>query len=442
MIFHNYKYEILGDHFKKTKGPIWSMQANGGRILRRLHSRCSILIGVLLLVGCATSESLSVRHMETGVNSGFRYEGMSFAAYVKHSRNIILKYRTDITPENQDRILEANSPFELRPGPACPKSEDGKPERGILLIHGLSDSPFLMRDLAEHFHSRCFLVRAILLPGHGTVPGDLLKVTFQAWIEAARFGIRGLAGDVKQVYVGGFSTGGTLAVHEALSGERIDGLLLFAPAIALRSKLAFMANWHKPVSWANEGLKWAEIYDDRDYAKYESFAMNAADQIHLLTQELGFLQRGRPKLPMPVFMAASMDDASADTEAAYAFVLGLPNTRNRVVLYGRVKPAAASDRRVTYIWSVHKPMNIREFSHLSITLSPDNPHYGIHGDYANCLHYFSDQAKFLRCKDGGGLPYGELTKDKEGAGLFRRLTFNPFFDDLTARIDRFIESIE
>ncbi len=410
--------------------------------MKRLEFLPSIVIGVLFLVGCTASEPLSVRHLETGVNSAFRYEGMGFAAYVKHSRNIILKYRTDITPQNQARILEANSPFELRPGPDCPEGAGGKPERGILLIHGLSDSPFTMRDLAEYFHTRCFLVRAILLPGHGTVPGDLLSVTLEAWIEAARFGIRGIGREVERVYVAGFSTGGTLAVHAALAGEPIDGLLLFAPAIELNTNWGFMANWHKPVSWARKDMKWVGLADDLDYAKYESFTMNAGDQIHLLTQKLSLLRRDKPKLTMPVFMAASLDDATVHTQAAYAFVLGQSNPRNRVVLYGKVKPAAASDPRVTHIGSTHAPMKIREFSHLSLTLSPDNPHYGINGDYANCLHYLSDRARFRRCKTVGGLPYGELTGEKEDAALFRRLTFNPFFKDLTSRIGRFFEGIE
>ena len=410
--------------------------------MKRLLFLSPILMAALLLVGCAPGEPSPVRHLETGVNSFFPDAGMSFAAYVKHSENIILKYRTDITTENQARILAANSPFELRPGPACAKGADGRPKRGILLIHGLSDSPFTMRDLAGHFQKRCFLVRAILLPGHGTVPGDLLSVTFEAWIEAARFGIRGLAGEVERVYVAGFSTGGTLAVHQALAGERIDGLLLFAPAISLQSNLGFMANWHKPVSWAKEGLKWVDRADDLDYAKYESFTMNAADQIHLLTKELGVLRRIKPKLAMPVFFAASLDDATVDTQASYTFVLAQPNPRNRVILYGKVKPAVASDPRVTHIGSAHAPMNIRELSHLSITLSPANPHYGIREDYANCLHYFADQAKYRRCKTGGGLPWGELSGGNESAELFRRLTFNPFFKDLTARIDRFFESIE
>ena len=70
--------------------------------------------------------------------------------------------------------------------------------------------------------------------------------------------------------------------------------------------------------------------------------MNAADQIYLLTQKLDRLQRKKRKLAMPVFMAASLDDATVDTQAAVTFVLGQPNRQNRVILYGNARPAIAS----------------------------------------------------------------------------------------------------
>lgn len=402
-----------------------------------------ILLGILALIGCSSTGQLSTRHQETGVNTRFRYDGMTFKEYIDHAQRIILKYRVDVEPGTQTRILEANSPFEFLPDArACGLAKGEKPERGILLIHGLSDSPFMMRDLAAHFQSRCFLVRGLLLPGHGTVPGDLLSVTFEEWIKATQFGIRGLAGRVKRLYVGGFSTGGTLAVREGLRDERIDGILLFSPAIEIQTKVGFMANWHKPVSWANKELKWIDLADDVDYAKYESFPMNAADQIHLLTKQLPWLRAQGRQLKMPVFMAASMDDATVDSQAALEFVLDQPHPKNRIVIYTNRNFPRDSDSRVTLVTGEIPAMNVREFSHLSLTLSPANPHYGVNGDYNNCLHYLQDQPKFMLCKSDRTLPYGEITDDNMRSGLFRRLTFNPYFDDLTSHIDRFFKAIE
>lgn len=383
-----------------------------------------------------------MRHQESGVNSRFTYGDMSFEKYIKHIQTIILKYRVDVQPENRDRILNANSPFELKPDlVSCKLSKEGNPKRGILLIHGLSDSPYMMRDLATYFQSKCFLVRGILLPGHGTVPGDLLQVTFQEWLKATRFGIKGLAKKVRQVYVAGFSTGGALGIHEGLKGTGIDGLLLFSPAIELRTNVGVLANWHKTVSWAKKDLKWVDVAKDLDYAKYESFTKNAADQIHLLTKEIDSLNGHGNRLNMPVFMAVSLDDATVDTQAAVEFLLAQPNPNNRVVAYTNDVTVKSRDPRLIHVDAKFPPMNVRELSHLSLTLSPDDPHYGLHGDYKNCGHYFLDIPRFKRCKSDSSLPYGEIRRDSRSEEIFRRLTFNPFFAELKQEMDKFIKKL-
>ena len=60
--------------------------------------------------------------------------------------------------------------------------------------------------------TRCFLVLTMLLPGHGTRPGDLLDVTRGDWLGAARFGLATLKADA-----GGFSLGGLPALHAVLA---------------------------------------------------------------------------------------------------------------------------------------------------------------------------------------------------------------------------------
>src|SRR5438045_615770 len=82
---------------------------------------------------------------------------LAFADYIKKTKAIIAKTRLDL--DNQpELIVEANSPFELRPKKFA--------RNGILLIHGLFDSPGLLKDMGQHFYQHDFLVRAILLPGH------------------------------------------------------------------------------------------------------------------------------------------------------------------------------------------------------------------------------------------------------------------------------------
>ena len=50
---------------------------------------------------------------------------------------------------------------------------------GVLLLHGMSDSPYTMRALGETLNQQGYLVVVLRLPGHGTVPSGLRYVSWQ-----------------------------------------------------------------------------------------------------------------------------------------------------------------------------------------------------------------------------------------------------------------------
>lgn len=167
----------------------------------------------------------------------------------------------------------------------------------ILLLHGLSDSPYYMRDLGKLFEKEGFYVLGLRLPGHGTLPSGLLNVTWQQWSEATNWAVKQLdrisseRGDVP-FYMGGFSTGASLILnysYNALDDESLikpDKLFLFSPAIGV-SKMARFSAWHKSLSWMNffNKFSWLDILPEYDPAKYNSFTKNAGRQIYLLTLE-------------------------------------------------------------------------------------------------------------------------------------------------------------
>jgi esterase/lipase len=375
----------------------------------------------------------------------------------------------------ESAILEMRAPFEWEPDPAgCAAAARGG-RRGILLIHGLTDSPFLMRDIGRHFQRTCFLVRAILLPGHGTVPGDLLEVTYQEWAEAARYGIDSFASQVDDLYVAGFSTGGALAVYHALGQDElrhaIKALLLFSPAIKVASPLVPLANWHKIYSWAVPRGPWdGPLYDEHDAAKYESFAKNGGDQVYLLTLAIrDRLQQG--SLGTPIFVALSLDDSTVDSRATIEFFNAITpvkssDSKSVLINYTRAPYALGNLLTIRDRSSVSEDHGIVSFAHVAIPVRPDNPHYGRDGAYKGCLSYEkpndekSDEAPgspLVRCRTGhppgDGVRLGEnsLRKNLEEASalerlvpplVLRRLTFNRDFEGMMAEIDAFVERVQ
>ncbi len=53
------------------------------------------------------------------------------------------------------------------------------PVGGALLLHGMSDSPYSFRALAETLNKRNYWVIGLRLPGHGTAPSGLTRTRWQ-----------------------------------------------------------------------------------------------------------------------------------------------------------------------------------------------------------------------------------------------------------------------
>ena len=95
------------------------------------------------------------------------------------------------------QVVDLITPFEL-------KADNEK--AAVLLIHGLTDSPYLFHDLANSFVKQGISVRTLLLPGHGTAAEALVDIDQADWRKAASYAIKSMLNDFDNVYLGGFST--------------------------------------------------------------------------------------------------------------------------------------------------------------------------------------------------------------------------------------------
>ena len=97
----------------------------------------------------------------------------------------------------------------------------------MVLLHGLTDSPYSLRHIARRYRDHGFVAVAIRLPAHGTVPGALTAVEWEDWLAATRLAVREAhrrAGPGKPLHIVGFSNGGALAVKYALDALGDDNL--------------------------------------------------------------------------------------------------------------------------------------------------------------------------------------------------------------------------
>lgn len=382
---------------------------------------------------------LAQRHQPSGLNSTFLGEGLSFAEYIALSQEMLRRAHTKLATPDIEKVIAGNMPFALQID-----TKDGikKPyRRGILLTHGLSDSPYFMRHLADFFHQQGFLVRAILLPGHGTQPGDLLDVTWQEWARAVAYGTDSLAQQVDEIYLGGLSTGATLSINQSLNDERVQGLFLFSPALKI-TPLAAFANAHKLYSYLVPGAKWVTIQPDTDLYKYESFPKNAAAQMHALTR---VVHARLTTVHIPIFTVVSADDATVRTAATLEFMANTAHPSSKVLQYSTTPtalPATFPPHKIEQVNSVFPNQHIVSSSHLAIMLPASDTHYGSDGIYANCAHYYPQEIeKYSVCRTAADISLGEITSENLHTGIIRRLMFNPNFSGMLVSMQRFIASL-
>jgi pimeloyl-ACP methyl ester carboxylesterase len=159
---------------------------------------------------------LEARHQPSGGQPRFNGSGLTFADYVARSREMLRSVHSAAGAADVEKIVDGNAPFELKPPSGFPAGKDKVYRRGVLLTHGLSDSPYSMGYLAEFFQQNGFRVMAVLLPGHGTQPGNLLEITWQEWAKTLAYGVDKLAEEADEVYLAGYSIGGALSVYQSL----------------------------------------------------------------------------------------------------------------------------------------------------------------------------------------------------------------------------------
>ena len=358
---------------------------------------------------------------------------LSFANYIQQTREMLIKARIDLNTSNAQKIIDANCPSEWKPQ----KKSDHPIKKGILLIHGLNDSTFITQDLGKYFCSQGMLARNILLPGHGTLPGDMLNIRYQEWLKAVDYGINSLAKEVDQIFIVGLSLGGVLAVHTALSDPRISGVLLVAPALKIKGQwlLPLLIRLWQMTYVCSSRKNWYVYRDFQyDYAKYESFCCNAVLQIHALIQALNQLLQ-KTALTVPVFLATSTTDEVIDSQHSLSFFNTLSNRKNRLLWYESEQTMPAYPN-ITHRTSVYPNERILNFSHYCLPISPDNPHYGQSGDYQDFLRYPNNQPPDNRARFLGAVHPAHLKKH-----VIQRLSYNPDFDYMAQMMMAFIDSV-
>jgi esterase/lipase len=330
-------------------------------------------------------------------------------------------------------IVDANAPYELRP-----KNSLGIIQCGALLIHGLYDCPFSLRDIGTRLQSAGVLCRSILLPGHGTRPDDLISISYHDWIQALRYGVESMKREVDYLFLVGYSTGAALSIYQALIDHQITGVVLIAPAIGLHRSAKLAVTWHDIKK--NLGFNdnpWLFKTQELDYVKYHSMTFNSVTQVSLLTKLIREICHTRT-LNCSVFLAVSDHDETISSREALKFFSVYGHNLSQLLFYGD-HTAKLKDTRIILRDSHRPELKIKNFSHISLPFSSENPHYGQQGDYVFASRIAQNEpyeyGAYNRIET---MVYQTLFRLNLTKVRRQTLTYNPDFDFMVNSIQKFI----
>ena len=428
--------------------------------------------------------------------SALRHRDLDFAGYIKQEEKLFAEYRAKVAGWNSRDEAYLFSRF--NPESPVNRLVDGaphnrsfrlvqtQPKGQALLVHGLTDAPYSAKALADSLHARGFDVTVLRLPGHGTLPSMMVEMSHRDWTAAVRIAARDVASRVtpgQPFYIGGYSTGGTLAMQYALDAlddatlRRPDRVLLISPAIEitrvadLASIIDFLSVIPVPLL---EKVRWQNVTSEFDPYKVNSFPVNASRQVNRSTRALQAAllrarESGRIKELPPVVTWQSVVDSTVGSlgvaERLYGHLDGADHQlvlfdvnrqrvlasvqrpqagelierlaqqkrRYRLDIVGNADPdtAAISVRRLAPDGSENSrepglnwPASLVSLGHVALPFPPDDPVYG-----------------FLPGSGHNGVPSigSWLLRGENGAvtitlGSLTRLRSNPFWSLIDAEI--------
>ncbi|HHG9099960.1 TPA: alpha/beta hydrolase [Enterobacter roggenkampii] len=471
-----------------------------------LAKKTGMVVGIVLVVLLAVRVYLSQQGPELHPWHTWRADEMSvreldnadFAGYLAREKAIFTDLDNAVTAktagEDQTPLNRYYRQSLVWPGQFAPDANRsfvlmpaGKPRGAVVLLHGLTDSPYSVRHLAVNYQQHGFVAVVPRLPGHGTAPGALTDVDWEMWLAATRLAVREatrLTGNNVPLHLVGYSNGGALAMKYALDAledpalRKPQQMILLSPMIGVTSFARFAGFAGLPALLPPFAkAAWLNISPEYNPYKYNSFPVNAARQSWLLTKALQeqidreARENRLANLP-PVLAFQSVMDSTVSTRAVVSGLFDqLPANGSELVVFdinqaasfrplfkpsswtattallpvaqrrygvtiitnagehsfstvAKITPAGSTQETVVPL-AQSWPQDVYSLSHVAVPFPPDDDLYG----------------REPRVKNRYGISlgtialWGETSVLSVGKEALMRVTSNPFYDYMQERIN-------
>lgn len=271
-----------------------------------------VLLALILLVsGCSEKKEISnagIEDLKSEISS-LKSSGNNYDAGMK-------MFELDLAKAKANNVRPGNEPFLL---------ENKDNNVCVVLAHGFTASPWEVRELGEYLFARNITVYGVLVAGHGTTREDLASAKWEDWYSSFYNAYTTLNYMCDEVFVGGISAGGSLALYLA-EQNKSKGVISLASIVYPRNgnaKYAFIVKYFKP--YFENGL------DDDEKPYYYSYRPTAA--VAELMDLIDAYKNGLGKVKVPVLIMQYNNDSTVNPKSANFIYNNVGSERKELVWF-------------------------------------------------------------------------------------------------------------
>ncbi len=229
------------------------------------------------------------------------------ADHDRFANDYVAYYEAGVSKDRQ-----VGSPFLLR---------SAQSKIGVVLSHGYLAAPKEIAALAEYLYQRGYSVYGVRLPGFGTSPRNQADVLWTEWYDAYLRGYAALKQFCNQIVLGGFSTGGTLALTVGgIKRPPVRGIFAISSPIHLKyirarstAAVNLWNDWLERLNVESGRLEWVDNLTENPDTNYNKIYLKGLRQMDYLMREC---RQRLGQITAPVTLIHSRQDPAVNPESS------------------------------------------------------------------------------------------------------------------------------
>lgn len=198
-----------------------------------------------------------------------------------------------------------------------------------LLVHGLTSTPYEVREWGERLHAAGHTVLAPLLPGHGRSVRELARTRWTAWADTVEAAWDALREIHPHVVVGGSSLGAALALWLAARRPVAGVIGLGTPyRLTWKAYMAYLVRFVRPALPKRGG---SSIADPAARQRHPSYTATPTNSLVEMIRLLRHVRANLPSVTAPLLLVHAWSDPVIPRQNALAVYRAVGSTEKQLV---------------------------------------------------------------------------------------------------------------